>query len=138
MGSHSRRKGAVGEREVVALAIEHGFPKACRAAPMQCGHGDDFPDVAGVGRLRIEVKRRGKGSMYALAVDACQERAGEIPVLAYREDRGPWLAVLPLPELLKLERDALGRSGGGVDAAMEEHLDPPCDSAGKDLSAGPA
>jgi Holliday junction resolvase len=108
VGAHSRRKGAAAEREVVALAKEHGFTSAVRSAPMQCGHGDDFPDVANVGRLHVEVKRRGKGSMYALAVDACRERPGFVPTLAYREDGGPWLAVVPLAELLKLEAAALG------------------------------
>ncbi len=68
---------------------------------------DGAPDVENVGRLRVEVKRRGRGSLYALAVEACRERPGKAPVLAYREDRGPWLAVLPLAELLKHERDAL-------------------------------
>ena len=108
MSAHSRRKGADAEREVAALAREYGFPKAERSAPMQAAAGDErHPDVANVGRLFVEVKRRGKGSMYALAVEATKERPGYIPTLAYREDRGPWLAVVPLAELLKLERAAL-------------------------------
>lgn len=108
-GSHSRRKGAVAEREVVTLAQEAGFPSARRHAPLQAATGgsDEAADVACVGRLWLEVKRRGKGSMYSLAVAATRERPGFIPVMAYREDRGEWLAVLPLTELLKLERDAL-------------------------------
>ncbi len=105
MGAHSRRKGKVAELEVVAIARDCGFARAERAAPMQAGHPDGHPDVAGVGRLHVEVKRRGKGSLYALAVAACRERPGEIPMLAYREDRGPWLAVLPLAEAFKLERE---------------------------------
>jgi Holliday junction resolvase len=108
MGAHSRRKGATAEREVVAIAKAAGFDNAERAAPMQCATGDErHPDVANVGRLFVEVKRRGKGSMYALAVEATKERAGYVPTLAYREDGGPWLAVVPLAELLKLERAAL-------------------------------
>ena len=107
MGSHSRRKGASAEREVVSLAKEHGFPNARRAAPLQAADGQTAPDVDGVGRLWLEVKRRGKGSLYALAVEHTLERAGYVPTLAYREDGGPWLAVVPLAELLKLERAAL-------------------------------
>jgi Holliday junction resolvase len=110
MGAHSRTKGAQAEREVAAIAREHGFESARRSAPMQAGYGsDDDADVENVGRLWLEVKRRGKGSMYALAVDATKERAGWVPTLVYREDRGPWLAVVPLTELLKLERAALPR-----------------------------
>jgi Holliday junction resolvase len=109
VSAHSRTKGAAAEREVVALCQSLGFPSARRYAPIQAavGGAEEAADVMGAGRLWLEVKRRGKGSMYALAVDAVRERPGHIPVMAYREDRGPWLAVLPLQELLKLERDAL-------------------------------
>jgi Holliday junction resolvase len=107
MGAHSRRKGAAAEREIVTLARESGFPNARRSAPLQAADGQTAPDVDGIGRLWVEVKRRGKGSMYALAVEATKERAGYVPTLAYREDGGPWLAVVPLAELLKLERAAL-------------------------------
>lgn len=106
-GRRSREKGAAAEREVAAIARDLGFPRARRSAPMQTGYGStDDADVENVGRLWLEVKRRGKGSMYALAIDATKERPGFIPTLAYREDGGPWLAVVPLAELIKLERDA--------------------------------
>ena len=118
MGRRSRTKGAVAEREVVALAREVGFARAERTAPMQAASGDEHhADVSGVGRLRLEVKRRGKGSMYALAVAATQERLGFVPVLAYREDRGPWLAVLPLAEALAR---TIGPVTGGPSMNMAE------------------
>lgn len=147
MGAKSRRKGASAEREVAELARQAGFPNARRSAPLQAADGQTAPDVDGTGRLWVEVKRRGRGSMYALAVEATRERAGWIPTLAYREDGGPWLAVVPLEELLKLELTAIQRGigladldgGGGTDAAAEESMGictcARCMTAGKDGDA---
>lgn len=109
MGAMSRRKGASGEREVVALAREVGFAKAERAAPLQAHRGDEnHADVEGVGRLFIEVKRHAKvsvpGCMKALL---SKDRPGFIRVLVHRDNGGQWLATLEASELLKLERDAL-------------------------------
>ena len=105
-GRHSRDKGAKAEREVADMAVECGFVKARRFAPMQCADGNAGADVDRVGRLWLEVKRRGSGSLYGLACSVLFERPGWIPAMAYREDGRPWLGVVPLRELLKLERDA--------------------------------
>jgi Holliday junction resolvase len=108
LGAHSRRKGAQFEREVVTLAKEHGFSRAVREAPMQAGHGGRFMDVAGVGRLRIECKRRASGSLAAGREHVeGEEVPGFVNVAACRDDHGEALAVLRLVDLLKLERAAL-------------------------------
>lgn len=119
-GAMSRRKGAAGEREVVALAREAGFSRAERAAPMQAARGDEHhADVEGVGRLFIEVKRHAKvsvpGCMKALLKT---ERPGFVRVLFHRDNGGQWLATLEATELLKMERDALGKGPGGSSGAF--------------------
>lgn len=110
MGAKSRRKGKVGEREVVTLAQEHGFSSARRTAPMQASDGDaTYPDVANVGRIWAEVKRHAhvsvQGEMRTLLAT---ERPGFVRVLFHRDNGGPALATLEASELLKLEAQALG------------------------------
>lgn len=123
-GAMSRRKGAQGERDVVALAREAGFTRAERAAPLQAANGDEHhADVEGVGRLFIEVKRHAKvsvpGCMKALLAT---DRPGFVRVLVHRDNGGKWLATLEASELLKLERDAL-RGGHLIDLAANPEND---------------
>ena len=108
-GAMSRRKGASGEREVVALAKEYGFPDAERTAQMQASLGDEkHADVSKIGRLWVEVKRHAKVSVPGCMKDLLsKERPGFIRVLVHRDNGGKWLATLEATELLKLERDAL-------------------------------
>lgn len=119
MGAKSRTKGASGELEIVTLARELGFNRARRLAPMQCGYGQDYPDVDGVGPLWIESKRERKvASLAAYVREYLAERPGYVPVLAWREDRGEWTATLSLAELLKLVAKAypqveVGPTGDG-------------------------
>lgn len=106
MGKKSRSKGASGELEVVAIARECGFFEARRTAPMQAGHSRDYPDIDGVGNLWIESKRHKRVSVNAYAKEHIleTERPGWVSVLAYRDDRADWLAVVDLRELFKLVR----------------------------------
>jgi hypothetical protein len=99
----SRTKGAVGEREVVALAKAAGFPDAERTSNGR--HQRTRGDIAGVPGLSLEVKRVEALRLRA-SWDQCCEAAGDhaIPVLAHRWNGGEWLAVLPLDELLALQK----------------------------------
>lgn len=107
MGAKSRRKGAQGERELVALARGLGFDGAKRTAPMQAGgYGIDFADVGGVPGLAIESKRYKRVPVNRLAPDALKPRAdGLIPVLAYRDDGQPWRAVVDAQFFLALWKE---------------------------------
>lgn len=124
MGAKSRRKGASGEREVVAIAREEGFASAVRTAPMQAGHSLAYEDVAEVGRLAIEAKRYKRTPVNRFArVTLAKERPGFISVLAYRDDhQSEPFAVVKLRDLLRLERQALAAPppGGGWWQAVED------------------
>lgn len=108
MGGKSRRKGAVGEREFVALAVEYGFPQAKRTAPMQAGgHADEFGDVSGIPLLHVECKRYRRTPVNRFARECLGERPGFVPVLAWRDDDQPWRVTLDATDLLKLLRELL-------------------------------
>jgi hypothetical protein len=111
MGKKSRTKGATGEREAVAVAIELGYRDAKRAAPMQAGHSEDFPDVLGVGVFYIEVKRHKRVSVSGYARQHLgKERPGYINALWYREDGDTeWYVVMKASDAAALERKAYGR-----------------------------
>ena len=97
-----RRKGAAGELEVCKLLHEHGWTDATRSSDGkgQAGRGDVRDGPAGV---HLEVRRRETASLWAWAEQATIEAAeGCIPVVACRRSRSPWLAVVPLDELLAL------------------------------------
>lgn len=56
IGRSSRRKGKVGEREIVNALKAAGFEAAHRSA-QYCGNTGDAPDVEGLPGVHIEVKR---------------------------------------------------------------------------------
>jgi len=100
MGRMSRTKGAVGEREVVNILRDHGWP-AMRTSDGRSQHGRG--DIAGVPGVVFEIRRaerldlwRGLEDAQAHAVD------GELPVLAFRRNRSGWWAAMPLERLVEL------------------------------------
>jgi hypothetical protein len=104
MGKKSRTKGETGEREVAALAVACGFPKAKRTAQMQAGgYADEYGDVGDCGISYIECKRYRKVPVNAFAKEyLLKEKPGFVSVLAWRDDHAPWFATVLLEEWLKL------------------------------------
>lgn len=103
MGAMQRRKGAVGERELVNLLRAAGIP-AKRVSPLEAG-GAGFGDVADDQGHTWQVKRRRRSPLYGW-LEGCDR-------LAVRADDNQWLVVLPLRDYLRLAGD-LG--GDGNDA----------------------
>lgn len=103
MGKMSRTKGGVGEREVVKLAKAAGFPDAERTSNGR--HQRTRGDIAGVPGMSIEVKRT-EQIRFREWVAQVEESAGGvlIPVIAHRQNNMGWWAMLPLDELLALQR----------------------------------
>jgi hypothetical protein len=102
MSRTERAKGARGERELVALLREHGWPDAARTSDgnRQHGRGDIRNGPQGV---HLESKRQETTSIWAWISQATDEAPdGCIPVVAFRRSRSPWMACLPLEELLAL------------------------------------
>lgn len=101
MSARERRKGAAGELEVVhALhAAGWGFAERTSRGVAQGGVSDIARGPAG---CAIEVKRQEKLNV-PKALDQLTADAGLlIPVLIHRPSRHPWMATLPLEELLPL------------------------------------
>ena len=100
-GSTSARKGANGERELVAVLREHGFDVE-RGGSLTFGQ---VPDVAGLPNIHIEVKRVEKLNVLAAYQQA--ERDAEkfhdgAPALFHRRNRSPWLVTMSLADWLKM------------------------------------
>jgi hypothetical protein len=96
VGAHSRRKGANGEREVVALARAAGLESK------RTWHLAQSPDA---GERCCDLLIAGQPAQVKIAADGFRAlyAALEGVELAFvRADRQPWLAVLPAEKLLRL------------------------------------
>lgn len=91
---NSKRKGSEGERELLAILKEHGFPDAVRNDQMYVG-GYRNPDISASfqGRqLHIEVKRVERLNITSAMAQAVSDAAGAaFPVVIHRTNRQPWL-----------------------------------------------
>jgi hypothetical protein len=102
MSKSQRVKGKAGELEVAALAREQGHPDAGRNGDARQIDGD----LTGVDGAYVEVRRRNalRVDAWAREVEAEAKALGtdDLPVVAFRRDREPWRAVVPLDRLLGL------------------------------------
>jgi hypothetical protein len=102
MGAMQRTKGAVAEREIVAILREHGWTHADRTSDgrRQHGRGDITSGPAGV---HIEIKRHERLNVPAAVRQAHAEADPlDVPIVVHRPSRCEWMATLPLDELLAL------------------------------------
>lgn len=103
IGRSSRRKGKVGEREVVNALKAAGFEAAHRSA-QYCGNTGDAPDVEGLPGIHIEVKRVERLNLrkaYEQAVND-SKKSGDIAAVFHRQSHQPWMVSLSLSDFLKL------------------------------------
>ena len=101
MSAMSRRKGKVGELEVVHMAWDAGFPNAKRTSDgsSQTGRGD----IGGIPAVYLEVRRREALNVWACLSEITEKaNPSDLPVLAFRRSRSPWYGALLLDELLPL------------------------------------
>ena len=102
MSASERRKGKNGELEVVRLLHAHGWTDAKRSSDgrSQNERGDIADGPVGV---HLEVRRRETVNVWAcLAKAEAEAKPGDMPVVAFRRNRSPWYAALPLEILLGL------------------------------------
>lgn len=102
----SRRKGAVGEREVVRFVEERGL-HAMRTAPLQANGRANAADVVipAFPRLHIEVKRSESLSVDAMLRQADRDSGEAVPVVFWRRNRKEWQAGMPLDFFLTVLRN---------------------------------
>lgn len=100
----SRNKGAAAEREFTALLSDHLGTQIKR----KLGQARDSGDDAQWGKFRFEIKRR-----ETLAImEWCRQieahcAAGDIPVVAFRQNNQEWRVVLRLTDFLPLMQGEL-------------------------------
>lgn len=102
MSARERAKGARGERQIVALLREHGWPNARRThdGRDQAGRGDVANGPAG---CHLEVKLVERLNVPKAVSQAINDAAPtDIPIVVHRPSRAPWMATLPFDELLAL------------------------------------
>jgi len=95
--ARSRAKGLAAEHEVAQLYRAHGF--TVRGLE---GLGDHLAIGHGL-TIFSEVKRQERCQIWEWLGQAWREAPpGTLPVLAFRRNRSPWVAALPLDVLLEL------------------------------------
>lgn len=102
MSARERAKGARGERQIVALLREHGWPLARRThdGRDQAGRGDIAYGPEG---CHLEVKLQERLNVPKAVTQAIEDaQPTDIPIVVHRPSRAPWMATLPLDELLPL------------------------------------
>lgn len=112
---NSKWKGSEGERELAGYLRQEGY-KARRG---QQYSGVEGKDVLGVPGVHIEVKRTEKLRL-SEAMSQSRSDAGEheIPVVAHRRSREPWLVTMLFEDWVKLYREheaSMALKGRGID-----------------------
>jgi len=95
MGGMSRRKGAVGEREIVDRLNSMGL--LCRRSVQYSGRPGTAADIMcdGLG-LHVEVKRTETFKWDDTLAQVARDSRGQPWVIFHRKSRGPWLVIQTL------------------------------------------
>ncbi|RMF88085.1 MAG: hypothetical protein D6741_19690 [Planctomycetota bacterium] len=101
MGGMSRNKGKRGEREA-AEAIRRLFGTTARRGVQYAGD-PTAPDVTtSIPHVHFEVKRTESFRLYRALEQATGDAGENVPVVLYRANRKPWVAIVALEELPRL------------------------------------
>ena len=101
MGKRSREKGKRGEREA-ASEVARLFGVWSRRGCQFSGTPDSPDIVTGLQGIHFEVKRCESLRIYEAVAQAVQDAGENIPVVLFRSNRNPWLAILRLDDLPRL------------------------------------
>ena len=99
--TNSRRKGAVGEREIAKYLRDHGFTEARRG--QQFKGGADSPDVVGLTGFHVEVKRVERLDLNAAmeqSIRDCGEN--ETPIVVHRRNNDYWKVTMRLDDFMEV------------------------------------
>lgn len=101
MPINSRAKGARGERLFRDLCKKHGFEEARRGQQFSGANGD--ADVVGLPSIHAEVKFVEKLNLRdAMEQSIRDKREGELPIVAHKTSRNPWLITMPADEWFEI------------------------------------
>ena len=98
---NSRRKGAVGEREIAKYLREHGFAEARRG--QQFKGGADSPDVVGLTGFHVEVKRVERLDLNTAMDQSIRDSApNEKPIVIHRRNNDYWKVTMRLDDFMEV------------------------------------
>lgn len=105
MSINSKRKGKVGELELVRKLKEYGYD--CRRSVQYCGANGDA-DVIGLPNIHIECKRVERLNLYdALTQAKSDAQEGEMPVIMHRKNNCEWVVIQPLEDWIELYKEGM-------------------------------
>lgn len=99
MGAKSTRKGANGEREVMAIMRDHGYPVE-RGGTQSFGQR---PDLYGLDGVHLEIKRSERAKIWEWMQQSQKDaqRFGDgVPTVIFRRSRSKWLICMELSDFL--------------------------------------
>lgn len=98
--TNSKKKGARGELELAHYLTDNGHP--ARRGQQYAG-GTDSPDVICPSLpVHFEAKRTERLRIHQAIEQAIDDAGDQTPVVAFKANRKPWLAILRLDDLLPL------------------------------------
>jgi len=101
MGAKSRRKGAVGERELAGEFSKLFGVEARRGC--QYHGGEESPDIRHeIAGVHVECKLTESLSLYPAMQQAVRDAGENVPIVCHRRNGKPWLAVVRLDDLPRL------------------------------------
>lgn len=107
--THSKRKGAAGERELAA-ALNDLLGTDCRRGRQY--HGLEGKDVVGLPGVHVECKRTETLRLReALAQSVRDAGEGEVPVVCHRSNGQEWIVVCRLADLVRLAQAIVAVEG---------------------------
>ena len=104
---NARQKGARGEREFSSFLRDEGYEaiRGCQNAGRDA-KGQDAPDVIhNVPGCHFEVKRTEKLHLIMAIDQAVKDADGKVPIVAWRRNRWPWMAILHMKDLMEFIRE---------------------------------
>ena len=109
---NSKQKGKRGELEWAAYCRQQGYE--CRRTAQYCGNTGDASDVVGLPGIHQEVKRVEHLNIYEAIEQAERDKKDfEIPIVAHRKNRFPWLVTTKAEDWFKIYRE--------FEAGRDEH-----------------
>lgn len=99
MRINSKRKGKEGELEFSNVCKDHGYNT--RRGQQYSGENGDA-DVVGLHGIHVEIKRVEALNIYAAMEQSVRDNKDEIPIVAHRKNRKPWLVTLRLEDFFKI------------------------------------